>query len=170
MAAATKKCQYSNTLNLYNFFYSSGVSQKLFGDDSVGVSPRKNRCNELESPKAEIKSKETDTLILSPKSSLKTPVKVSPSDVKKALGTPKSLATLQARLKSLSGSTTPKAKKALFLEDEKVSKSTPESPKLTKRGLDFEIATPTKKAIIPTSPVKASPRKQVLLGMVSCIK
>ena len=153
--------------------------QSIQQEDEVGASPKKNRCNEVKaaaiadpfvqpkilSPK--VSSVSTKTKLESPKpqspKTLKTPEKASPADVKKALGSTNSLATLQARLKSLPGSPkTPKARKALFIEDnEKASRSTPASPQLSKRSLNFEVSVVKPKAI-PVSPVKASPRKQAL--------
>lgn len=93
-------------------------------------------------------------------SPLKTPEKkASPADIKKRLGSTNSLATLQARLKGLSESPShPTARKALFV-DETLSK--PSSPALSRKGLN--IAVEVSKPIIPASPVKASPRKQVLV-------
>lgn len=95
-------------------------------------------------------------------SPLKTPEKkASPADVKKRLGSTNSLATLQARLKGLSESSPshPTARKALFVDETSFKPSA--SPALSRKGLNFAVE--VRKPIVPASPVKASPRKQVLV-------
>lgn len=92
-----------------------------------------------------------------------TPEKASPADVKKRLGNTNSLATLQARLKSLSESGSEDqakaagARKALFVDGE----TTKTSPSLSRKGLDIDVQVRNKPAVA-SSPIKASPRKQAL--------
>jgi hypothetical protein len=86
-----------------------------------------------------------------------TPEKLSPADTKKRLGSTNSLATLQARLKSLTklDQSSPVARRALFKD------SSSKSPILSRKTLSFEVTVPKSKPV-PPSPVKASPRKQAL--------
>ena len=95
----------------------------------------------------------------------KTPEKASPADVKKRLGSTNKLQVLQARLKGLSESPEkPTARKALFVDenssDRKTLTSPFTSPTLSRKGIDLEVE--VRKPIIPSSPFKASPRKQAL--------
>ena len=103
-----------------------------------------------------------DAVPRSPLAKPVTPGKASPADVKKQLGSTNSLATLQARLRGLSQSETPKAtaRKALFVDDEKAEPRPFTSPTLSRKG--FAIDVDVRKNVIPPSPVKASPRKQAL--------
>ncbi len=87
-----------------------------------------------------------------------------PESIKKHLGSTNSLATLQARLKNFSSSAestpSPRARKALFTDDE-LPGSGARGRSAVKKGLAFDIEVPKLKAA-PSSPIKASPRKKIL--------